>query len=84
MSEACSKCGIEIPKKDYDYSKKNYGESLCRDCQKDSNPRSKNKKEDSKKKELLLLEWLQMFFLLLCLAQKEMADFSKDVNHTKI
>ena len=34
MNYHCSKCGKNISKKIYDYSKKNHGKILCRDCQK--------------------------------------------------
>ncbi|MEA3414265.1 MAG: hypothetical protein U9Q99_01940 [Nanoarchaeota archaeon] len=33
MDYRCSNCGLEIKKKVYDYSKKNYGKFLCRSCQ---------------------------------------------------
>jgi len=51
MIHNCEKCSVEIPEKVYDYSKKNYGKVLCRDCQKGFNLISKKKKKDSKKKE---------------------------------
>ncbi len=51
MEHNCEQCKTEVPEKVYDYSIKNYGKTLCRDCQKNSNPTSDNKKEDSKKKE---------------------------------
>ena len=34
MGYHCSKCGRDIEKKVYNYSKKEFGEILCRDCQK--------------------------------------------------
>ena len=38
MKYHCGKCQVEIPKKVYDYSKKNYGKTLCRDCQEGFKP----------------------------------------------
>jgi len=35
MDYNCSKCKTKIPEKVYDYSKKNCGKILCRDCQKE-------------------------------------------------
>ncbi|MBU4308546.1 MAG: hypothetical protein KJ566_02015 [Nanoarchaeota archaeon] len=51
MKHYCEQCKVEISKKVYDYSKKNYGKALCRKCQKDSNLTLDNKKKDLKKKE---------------------------------
>ena len=50
MAHNCEQCKAEIPEKVHNYSKKNYGKVLCRDCQKDSDSKPNNKK-DSKKKE---------------------------------
>lgn len=44
MDYSCSKCGKNILKKVYDYSKKNYGKILCRDCQPNSKTNKKIKK----------------------------------------
>ena len=38
MNYYCSKCNKDIEKKVYDYSKKEFGEVLCRDCQQNSEP----------------------------------------------
>jgi len=38
MNYYCSKCNKDIEKKVYDYSKKEFGEILCRDCQESSEP----------------------------------------------
>ncbi len=51
MEYHCEQCKTEVPEKVYDYSIKNYGKVLCRECQKNSNPTSNNKKQDLKKKE---------------------------------
>ena len=45
MDYFCAKCGKNIPEKVYDYSKKNYGKVLCRDCQLNFKT---NKKENKK------------------------------------
>lgn len=47
MSYYCSECRKDIQEKEFDYSKKNYGKALCRDCQKNSNPLKNDKKEES-------------------------------------
>ncbi len=39
MDYYCSKCNEDIEKKVYDYSKKEFGEVLCRNCQKNSEPK---------------------------------------------
>lgn len=46
MKYNCEQCKIEISKKVYDYSKKNYGKVLCRDCQKEFKPVENEEKED--------------------------------------
>jgi len=51
MEYHCEKCKSEVPKKVHDYSKKNFGRVLCRDCQKNSSPKSNNKKDLKKKEE---------------------------------
>ena len=38
MNYYCSKCNKDIEEKVYDYSKKEFGEVLCRDCQQNSEP----------------------------------------------
>jgi len=47
MKYPCEKCESEIPEKVHDYSKKNFGKVLCRDCQEDSLPKSEKKKEEA-------------------------------------
>lgn len=39
MDYYCSKCNKNIEKKVYDYSKKEFGKILCRDCQQNSEPK---------------------------------------------
>jgi len=51
MEYHCEKCKSEVPKKVHDYSKKNFGRVLCRDCQKNSFSKNQNNKKDLKKKE---------------------------------
>ncbi len=41
MSYQCEKCQVKIPKKVYDYSKKNYSKVLCRNCQERFKPLEK-------------------------------------------
>ncbi|MCK4649652.1 hypothetical protein KAT36_00310 [Candidatus Pacearchaeota archaeon] len=41
MDYYCSKCDKDIEKKVYDYSKKEFGKILCRDCQQNSEPQEK-------------------------------------------
>ncbi len=50
MKYKCLDCGKEIPKKVYDYSKKNYGKVFCRDCQDKSKSPKENKQEETKEK----------------------------------
>ncbi|MBU0760920.1 MAG: hypothetical protein KJ600_03305 [Nanoarchaeota archaeon] len=51
MAHNCEQCKAEIPEKVHNYSKKNYGKVLCRDCQKDSDSKPNNKKDSNKKEE---------------------------------
>jgi len=46
MEHNCEKCKAEVPEKVHDYSKKNFGKVLCRDCQKDSDPKPDKEKEE--------------------------------------
>jgi hypothetical protein len=46
MEYHCEKCKAEVPEKVHNYSKKNFGEILCRDCQKNSNLKPDNKKKE--------------------------------------
>ncbi len=50
MEDSCSECGKEIEKKVFNYSKKNYGKVLCRDCQKNVKPETKEKPKKVKEK----------------------------------
>lgn len=47
MSYFCSKCNEGVSQKVYDYSKKKFGDALCRDCQKDFPSKQLKKKEES-------------------------------------
>ena len=54
MSYKCSKCNVEITKKEYDYSMKNFNSALCRTHQKNNNSSLNSKglsKRESKYKE---------------------------------
>lgn len=46
MEYSCEKCKAEVPEKVYDYSIKNYGKILCRDCQEKFKPVEKEEKEE--------------------------------------
>ena len=46
MEHHCEQCKTEVPEKVHDYSKKNFGKTLCRDCQKGSNSKPDNKKKE--------------------------------------
>ena len=46
MKHHCEKCKAEVPEKVHNYSKKNFGKVLCKDCQKDSFPKPENKEKE--------------------------------------
>ena len=50
MEYYCEKCKVEVPEKVRDYSKKNFGKVLCRDCQENfpqnEEPNGLSKKEE--------------------------------------
>jgi len=51
----CSKCNSDIEEKVYNYSKKNHGKVLCRDCQPDTKPKKMKKgKSKAEKKKVLV------------------------------